>query len=36
MKEKSLSELILKVLEWGMYDIPPGPKFVPLHLVVNI
>ncbi len=32
----SIAEIILKVFEWGMYDIPPGPKFVPLHLVGNI
>ena len=25
-----------QVLHWGMYEIPPGPKFVPLHLCVNI
>lgn len=28
--------LLLKVLHWGMNDIPPGPKFIPLYISINL
>ncbi len=32
----SLTDQILRLLHWGMYEVPPGPKFVTVSTVVNI
>ena len=29
-------ELLAKLMDWGLYDIPPGPAFITLRWTVNI
>jgi hypothetical protein len=28
--------MLARLFNWAMYELPPGPRFIPYHIIVNI